>query len=172
MTLTVAELDAMPADAVAGLLRACCGAERWVQRMVARRPFGSAASLHATADDVWAGMEPADWMEAFSHHPRIGERVGAVPQDERGAAWSAGEQAGVTEGDEEVRAELARVNRAYEERFGHTYIVCATGRSAREMLGIARARMAHDAGEELAIAAEEQRRIMQVRLGKLLGEHR
>jgi 2-oxo-4-hydroxy-4-carboxy-5-ureidoimidazoline decarboxylase len=170
VSVTISELDAMPSATAAELLRACCGAERWVQRMVARRPFGSAAALRGAADEIWGTMAAADWMEAFSHHPRIGETAGVVPQDARGAAWSAGEQASAMQSDEEVRAELARVNREYEARFGHTYIVCATGKSAREMLDIARARLDNDAGEELAIAAEEQRRIMQIRLGKLLGE--
>lgn len=160
----------MPPERAAEVLRACCGASRWVEGMVRQRPFHSAASLHAAADAVWNEMQHRDWLEAFSHHPRIGERVGQVAQDGRGSAWSAGEQSGATRADDAVRAALAEVNREYESRFGHTYIVCATGRSAEEMLAIARGRLHHTADEELRVAAEEQRRIMQIRLEKLLGE--
>jgi OHCU decarboxylase len=168
----VAEFDELPSARAAEMLRSCCGASRWVAEMVARRPFGTLDALLAEADEVWWTLDPEDWREAFAHHPRIGERAGAAPQDARGSAWSAGEQAGVAAASGDERAELAAVNRAYEERFGHIYIVCATGRSAEELLAIARARLTNDADDELRVAAEEQRKITRLRLEKLFTEER
>ena len=170
MPMTVAELDDLPAAQAAALLRPCCGAARWVAGMVARRPFGTLDALLAESDDTWWSLGPDDWLEAFAHHPRIGEREGALPQDARGAAWSAGEQAGADAAADAVRDALAAANRDYERRFGHIYIVCATGKSAEELLALARARMTNDAETELRVAAEEQRQITQRRLVKLFAE--
>ena len=170
MTIAVAELDELPSAQAAELLRACCGATRWVAGMVARRPFHSRDVALDEADDVWWSLDPDDWLEAFAHHPRIGERASAAPQEARAAAWSAGEQAGAADAPDDVQAALAAANRAYEARFGHIYIVCATGKSAEEMLAIARVRLANDADTELRVAAEEQRKITRLRLQKLFTE--
>jgi 2-oxo-4-hydroxy-4-carboxy-5-ureidoimidazoline decarboxylase len=113
-------------------------------------------------------LDPADWREAFSHHPRIGERKSAVPQSERGSAWAAGEQAGVERAHGDVRDALAAANREYERRFGYIYIVFATGKSAEDMLALARQRLSNDPDVELRAAAEEQRKITRLRLDKLL----
>ena len=156
-----------PAEA-GELLASCCGSSRWVRAMLTRRPFGSRDVLLSAADIVWVSLKPEDWLEAFSHHPRIGERSGAAPQTERGQAWSAGEQAGMLSANDRVRAALAAVNRQYEERFGYVYIVCATGKSAEEMLEIAGGRLANDPVTELGVAAGEQQQIMRIRLEKLL----
>ena len=170
MTIAVAELDELPSAQAAELLRACCGSARWVAGMVARRPFHTLDAVLAEADDLWWSLEPDDWREAFEHHPRIGERASATPQDARGAAWSAGEQAGAERASADVRDELAAANREYERRFGHIYVVCATGKGAEEMLAIARARLANDPETELRVAAEEQRKITRLRLEKLLAD--
>jgi OHCU decarboxylase len=158
---TVSEFDDLPAARAADMIQPCCGAARWVAEMVARRPFGSLEELLASADEVWWSLEPDDWREAFAHHPRIGERA---------AGWAAGEQAGVAGASGDVRDELAAANRAYEARFGHIYLVRATGRSAEELLALARARLANDAESELRVAAEEQRQITRLRLEKLFTE--
>jgi 2-oxo-4-hydroxy-4-carboxy-5-ureidoimidazoline decarboxylase len=150
------------------LLAECCGASRWVSGMSSRRPFGSREVVLSTADEIWRSLGPADWREAFSHHPRIGERKSAVPQSEWGSAWAAGEQSGVEQAREGVRAELAAANRKYEQRFGYIFIVFATGKSADEMLSLARERLRNDPDAELRVAAEEQRKIMLLRLDKLL----
>ena len=165
---TVVDLDAMPPERAAELLRACCGALRWVEAMLARRPFRTLPNVLAAADEIWSSLGPADWLEAFAHHPRIGERASAVTQDARGAAWSAGEQARVGDAAPDVRAELAAANRAYEARFGHIFIVCATGKSAEDMLALLTARLANDPDTELRVAAEEQRKITRLRLERLL----
>ena len=157
--MTLAELNALTPDRAAEALRACCGASRWVSAMVARRPFTSVDDVFAAADSEWKRMGPDDWHEAFSHHPRIGERA---------AGWAAGEQASVATAGSTVQEQLGDVNRAYEQKFGHIYIVCATGKSADELLSIARARLSNPPSAELRIAADEQRKITQLRLRKLL----
>jgi OHCU decarboxylase len=146
---------------------ACCGAKRWAEAMVALRPIESVIELSMAADRVWSTMEETDWMEAFACHPRIGERK-AVHASAKSQAWSRQEQSSATHADEDVLAELAEGNALYEERFGFTYIVCATGKSAEEMLGILKRRLASERAAELREAAEQQRQITQIRLGKWL----
>lgn len=170
MSSTVAQLDAMASDRAAQLLGDCCGATRWVSAMVARRPFGSMERVLTASDEIWRSLGPDDWREAFSHHPRIGGRGSAARQSERGAAWAAGEQAGVGGAADDTRRALERVNQEYEQRFGYIYIVCATGRAAEDLLADATARLSNDPETELAVAAEEQRKITRLRLEKLLGQ--
>jgi OHCU decarboxylase len=148
---------------------ACCSARRWAQSMVALRPFQTVETLSLIADEVWSTMEEADWMEAFASHPRIGERK-AMPQPTRSAAWSEQEQSGASSAGNDVLAQLAEGNAAYEQRFGITYIVCATGKSADQMLAILQRRLASDRAAELREAAEQQRQITQIRLRKWLME--
>ena len=152
------------------LLSDCCGASRWVTGMLARRPFKSRAVVLSAADEIWRALDPADWREAFSHHPRIGGQKSAAPQSERGSAWAAGEQSGVKHARDDVLAELAAANREYEQRFGYTYVVFATGKSAEEMLALARERLRNDPDVEIHTAAAEQQKITRLRLNKLLGE--
>ncbi|MEO8193684.1 MAG: 2-oxo-4-hydroxy-4-carboxy-5-ureidoimidazoline decarboxylase [Gemmatimonadales bacterium] len=169
MTLSVAELDALPESEAEEVFRFCCGSSQWIHGMIARRPFGSVERVLTAADSVWQETSPEDWHEAFTHHPRIGEKGAAKEQDTRASEWSEGEQAGVRTISAEMGTELAEANRAYEERFGHIYIVCANGRSGEEMLAMARERLANDPQTELRVAAEQQRRITDLRLRKLLG---
>lgn len=170
MSSTVAELDVMQPERAAQLLGDCCGSTRWIAAMVARRPFGSMERLLSAADETWRSLGPDDWREAFSHHPRIGDRRSARPQSERGAAWAAGEQAGMGDARDDVRQALANANREYELRFGYIYIVCATGRTADELLATVTERLRNDPDTELSVAAEEQRRITRLRLEKLVGQ--
>lgn len=137
--------------------------------MVGRRPFGSLEEMLLVADEEWASTDENDWQEAFSHHPRIGERKSASAQSAEASAWSAGEQAGMSSASDRIRSELAEINREYESRFGHVYIVCATSRTGEELLAMAKQRMRNDPESELAIAAGEQRQITRLRLQKLLG---
>jgi OHCU decarboxylase len=154
---------------------ACCGAERWAKAMVALRPMTSVVELSLAADRAWSTMEEADWMEAFACHPRIGERRGiaerkAAHASAKSQAWSRQEQASAADAEEAVLADLAEGNALYEERFGFTYIVCATGKSAEEMLSVLNLRLANERAAELREAAEQQRHITQIRLGKWLVE--
>ncbi len=147
-------------------LRACCAASAFVDRIVTERPFSPASRLLAHADEVIAGLSGADLMEAFAAHPRIGERKATTPQEAR---WSAGEQAGAAAASRETLEALAQANREYEEKFGFVFLVCATGRTAAEMLAAARARLGNSRDEELRVAAEELRKIARLRLRKLVG---
>ena len=147
---------------------ACCGAPRWADAMIERRPFATTGELCALADEVWDTMQEADWLAAFACHPRIGERK-ASHATAQSAAWSRQEQASTAAAPTATLTELADLNVRYEQRFGFTYIVCATGRSAEEMLGILKRRLGNSRTEELRAAAEEQRQIMQIRLRKWLG---
>jgi 2-oxo-4-hydroxy-4-carboxy-5-ureidoimidazoline decarboxylase len=152
---------------------ACCGSKRWAAAVVARRYVASVTELCAVADRIWSTMAEADWLEAFACHPRIGERKPALANphiSEQSAAWSREEQLSASDANERVLAELAEENRLYEQRFGFTYIVCATGKSAVEMLTILKRRLKADREAELREAAEQQRQIMQIRLGKWLVE--
>jgi 2-oxo-4-hydroxy-4-carboxy-5-ureidoimidazoline decarboxylase len=162
-------LNTIPAREAAEQLRACCGSSRWVEAMLSRRPFESAAELLASADEAWRATGPEDWDEAFAHHPRIGERHAATSVSATARAWSLGEQGAAAGAGASARSALARANEAYERRFGRIYIVCAAGRSAEEMLADIAVRMKNDPDRERAIAAEEQWKITRLRLTTLVG---
>lgn len=177
MNITLAAWNAADPSAAVDAMLACCGSRRWAEAMVAERPIESVWALSQTADRVWSTMQEQDWLEAFACHPRIGERKpapvaaqGVHDPVERSAAWSRKEQYAVRAANELVLAELADDNQRYEQRFGFTYIVCATGKSAPEMLTILKRRLANDRETELREAAEQQRQILQIRLGKWLAE--
>jgi 2-oxo-4-hydroxy-4-carboxy-5-ureidoimidazoline decarboxylase len=156
------------ADAV-GEVIPCCGSKSWAQLLAGRRPITSESSLLAASDHIWHGLDPSDWLEAFDAHPRIGESSNKAPVGPQSQSWSRQEQGQVTTVNETVKTELAEANRAYEQRFGHIFIVCATGKSASEILAILRRRMQNDGNTELREAADEQRQITQLRLKKWLG---
>jgi len=149
-------------------LRRCCGASRWVAAMAQRRPFPDPDALYAAADEVWAGLGPVDWSEAFAHHPRIGDKDALRARFASTRQWASGEQAGVEAASDDVLEALAQGNRDYEARFGHIFIVCATGKSAPEMLGLLRERLDNEPEREARIAAGEQAKITRLRLMKLL----
>ena len=159
---------AMPRPELEAALLACCGSRAWVAAMVLERPFATLSHLKKHAADAWNALAPEDWDEAFRAHPRIGEKKAEAPQGKVAAAWSAGEQAKVEQASKATLDELREVNRAYEQKFGRIYIVCATGKTAEEMLAIAKERMNHDPETELRRAAEEQRKITELRLEKLV----
>ena len=167
MNATLAAWNKADEPAALEAMMACCGARRWAEAMVALRPMESVAALSEAADRVWDSMEEADWLEAFACHPRIGDRKAAYATA-RSAAWSRQEQSSTEKTAENVLAELADGNARYEERYGFTYIVCATGKSAEEMLMILSRRLASNRTAELREAAEQQRQITQIRLGKWL----
>lgn len=143
------------------LLRSCCGSSRWAEQVAAARPFQSWDDLVERADGIWSRLSPQDWNEAFSAHPRIGERKAPTK-------WSQEEQSGTRGATEETMRRLAEANRAYEEKYGHIYLVCATGRTADDMLADLTTRMTHDRDTEMRVAAEEQRKITRLRLEKLV----
>lgn len=156
-----------PAEAKAELLK-CCGSSRWAEGVAACRPFADAAELWETADRVWWELGREDWLEAFRGHPKIGERKAAAEVGEVARCWSEREQEGARGAAGATLAALAAGNRAYEEKFGYIFIVCAEGKTAAEMLDLLRARLGNDPEAEPRVAAEEQRQITRLRLRKLL----
>jgi OHCU decarboxylase len=159
-----AVVNALAPEEARQALERCCGSARWVAGMLARRPFPSTAALHAAADDVWRSLGPTDFLEAFAHHPKIGEKkAGAAPT----SAWSAEEQSRAAAAPADTAAALAALNQTYAARFGYIFIICATGRAADEIVAALRARLGNDPDTELAIAAAEQARITHLRLEKL-----
>ncbi|RYZ04269.1 MAG: allantoicase [Myxococcales bacterium] len=159
--------SATEADARDALSR-CCGAARWVEAMVAARPFSSARALLQAAADAWRSLQARDYLEAFSHHPEIGSDLDELRRKfSRTAELSRSEQAGAASASEETLVALRRQNQAYRERFGYAFIVCATGKSAEEMLGLLEQRLLHSPELEIVLAAAEQAKITQLRLEKL-----
>lgn len=167
MNAVLAEWNNTDEESAMGAMLACCGSRRWAAAMVAMRPFANIAALSEAADRIWATMAEPDWMEAFACHPRIGER-NAAAGSEKSRAWSAQEQEGAASATSDTMRQLAEGNAQYKEQFGFTYIVCATGKSAEEMLAILKRRSGSDRVGELKEAAEQQRQITQIRLGKWL----
>jgi 2-oxo-4-hydroxy-4-carboxy-5-ureidoimidazoline decarboxylase len=158
--VTLAEINALPAARAEAEFGRCCGSARWRRMMASARPFSTVADLTAHAGRIWWSLDAADWLEAFAAHPPIGGRATS--------AWSTEEQAGAASATAATRQALADGNRAYEQRFGYAFLVCATGKSAQEMLAILERRLHNRPDDELRTAAEEQRRITALRLEKLV----
>lgn len=156
-------LNAVTAAEAAQELGRCCGATRWVAGMLARRPWPGFGALLDTADEVWDGLTAEDWREALAAHPRIGERRAEVH-----SSWTRQEQAGAADPQAATAEALVAGNRAYEERFGATFVICATGRSAHEILAELERRLDNDDATELGEAAAEQAAITRLRLEKLV----
>ena len=152
-------LNALGEDVARAALARCCATRRWVDAMLARRPFATDAALFAAAEGVWWGLGREDWLEAFAAHPRIGERS----HD----AWAQREQAGVRQAERTTAIALAQGNRDYERRFGHVFLICATGKGADDMLRALARRLVNDPATELRLAAGEQAKITRLRLERL-----
>jgi 2-oxo-4-hydroxy-4-carboxy-5-ureidoimidazoline decarboxylase len=154
----LAALNALPPRDFEELLLRCCAAPGWARQVTAGRPYESVAELIAAADAAWAARDPGDLDAAMAGHPRIGER--------RLSGWSAGEQARVWE-DTQTLAALADANAVYEQRFGHVFLICATGRGPAEILAEMNRRMSHAPATEREVAAAEIGKINALRLRKL-----
>ena len=152
----------------------CCGSKAWAERMAARRPLVDEAAVFAASNEIWRSLHRSDWMEAFQSHPRIGESRPSEPlaaaQPARSVAWSTQEQSDGTDANVAMKVALADANREYERRFNRIFLVCATGKSALEILEILRRRLKNDAETEMFEAAEQQRQITEIRLRKWLKE--
>lgn len=149
------------------LLR-CCGASKWVLSMMNARPFQSTEALFARSDEAFTGLARTDWREAFAHHPKIGDIESLRSKFASTRAWAGNEQSGTSVASEETLQALAQGNTDYEEKFGFIFIICATGKSADEMLLALQERLSNDAATELINAAEQQKQITNLRLRKLL----
>ncbi len=157
----------LPIEKANSAILPCCGSTAWAQKMSARRPISNEDSLLAASNEVCRSLAPQDWTEAFQSHPRIGESQ-AVHASPQSVAWSAQEQENVSDDSLSVKKALADANREYERRFNRIFIVCATGKSATEILNILQHRLSNDAETELHEAAEQQRQITEIRLRKWL----
>lgn len=162
------DLNKMARSVAVEELMKCCGSLNWATRLVDERPFHDIDSLLRASDRIWLALNEADWLEAFSHHPKIGERRAAREVHADARRWSEEEQAGAKMAPEETLLELINANHEYERKFGFIFIVCATGKTTEEMLNLLKERLRNDTDKELRIACEEQRRITNLRLRKLL----
>jgi 2-oxo-4-hydroxy-4-carboxy-5-ureidoimidazoline decarboxylase len=184
MTISIDTFNGYPLKTAADELERCCGSRKWIEAMLEARPFLSFDTLADTADRAWRRLSPADWQEAFSHHPQIGAKTGAksgtnasvqsvIPRSGAGLAdrdsgdWATEEQKGTANASEQTLKKLADGNRTYEERFGYIFLVCATGKSADEMLAILESRIGNPPETEIKIAAAEHEKITRIRLEKL-----
>jgi 2-oxo-4-hydroxy-4-carboxy-5-ureidoimidazoline decarboxylase len=163
--LPVAEFNAQSADAAAELLRPACASTAWQRVIVAGRPYGSVAQLEAASDGVITALGWPDVSEALAAHPRIGERAAGA---DREAAWSRQEQVGTADADADVAARLRAGNVAYEQRFGHVFLICATGRSAADMVAALTERLENDEPTEQQVVRRELAAIVRLRLGRIL----
>ncbi len=164
--MTLEEFNAAADDAaLRDAVGRCCRAQPWIERLVGARPYPDLAAVHAVSQAATATLDDEGLAQALAGHPRIGDRHGGPGVD---AAWSRQEQAGAATADEEAKRELAAANAAYEQRFGHVYLVCATGRSAQEMVDFARARLDNDDATERTVVLAELAKINDLRLAKLL----
>ena len=155
------------ADAIAAF-RQCCACARWAERMEIGRPYEGLSEMLEISDRIWEECDVDDYLEAFLGHPRIGNVESLAKKYANTKAWAGGEQKGMDSADPVVIQRLADGNKTYEEKFGHIFIVCATGKSAAEMLALLEARMPNDPKTEVMVAAEEQNKITRIRLKKLL----
>ena len=160
-------LNAMSTAHACETMRRCCGAGWWCDAMVAARPFADDAAIFTSADHAFDVMPRDAWLEAFTSHPKIGDLNSLRMKYAGNKEWSGGEQAGVNTADDATLQGLAEGNREYEERFGYLFIVCATGKTAAEMLAILQSRLPNDPETEFSIAAGEQRKITHLRLARL-----
>ena len=166
--MTLDTLNTLPKSEALEQFAICCGASKWVEEITAFRPFQHKNELFDLTEKIWFSLNSEDWLEAFSHHPKIGDIDLLRKKFQKTKSWSEKEQAGIQEAGENILKDLAESNRLYEENFGYIFIVCATGKSAEEMLALLKVRLENDPEAELLIAAKEQNKITQLRLDNLL----
>ena len=167
--MTVKELNQLPKPILAEALQKCCGSSAWVASMAASFPVFDAETLMDEAHTAWNKLDEADWREAFTHHPKIGGDVEALREKfATTSTWAEGEQASVKEASQATLEALAAGNEDYERKFGYIFIVCATGKTAAEMLALLQARLPNKPEDEILIAMGEQDKITRLRLEKLL----
>jgi 2-oxo-4-hydroxy-4-carboxy-5-ureidoimidazoline decarboxylase len=149
-------------------LERCCGSTAWVKGMLNAGPFLDKDSLHKKSDEIWSTVSKADILEAFKHHPQIGDVDSLKKKFASTATWAGNEQKGTSQASDQILLALQKGNQDYLDKFGFIFIVCATGKSAQEMLDLLNERLPNDEAIELHIAAAEQNKITHLRLNKLL----
>jgi 2-oxo-4-hydroxy-4-carboxy-5-ureidoimidazoline decarboxylase len=166
--MTLSELNSLPAPTRAEALAKCCGATAWVARLNAVFPIADADMLFQQAKTIWYNLAEADWREAFTHHPKIGDVNSLKEKFASTSQWAEGEQGAVKQASQDTLEALAAGNDEYEQKFGYIFIVCATGKSADEMLALLQARLPNSPEQEIRVAMAEQDKITRIRLEKLL----
>ena len=166
--MTLADFNALSFERAREELLRCCGCVRWADAVIRLRPFKDKASLLDAAEAIWDEIGAKERLEAFAHHPRIGGKDALRVKFAATQDWAKGEQAGAAVANEAVLEALAAGNAEYEKKFGHIFIVCATGKSAAEMLDLLKSRLPNDAETEMRLAAGEQNKITKIRLEKLI----
>ncbi|MEO5969202.1 MAG: 2-oxo-4-hydroxy-4-carboxy-5-ureidoimidazoline decarboxylase [Bdellovibrionia bacterium] len=166
--MTLDKLNTLTPNEAEAAFSKCCGSSKWVAQMISSRPFSNKEKLLETATKIWNSLAHSDWLEAFSHHPRIGKIEDLEAKFSTTQAWATEEQKGVQGAPQNIIQNLARENLNYENLFGHVFLVCATGKTAEEMLSLLRIRIKNPPSAELNIAAQEQNKITHIRLEKLL----
>ncbi len=168
MKHTLEVFNAMEFEKAKSTLLECCHCEKWAQTVADKRPFSSLPKLQEAAEKVWLSLGEADWLEAMRAHPKIGDVDSLREKYANTKSMAAGEQSGVLGADEKILQELRALNQSYEKEFGFIFIVCATGKSASDMLQILKSRINNNRSQELLNSAKEQARIMKLRMEKLL----
>ncbi|MBK9570599.1 MAG: 2-oxo-4-hydroxy-4-carboxy-5-ureidoimidazoline decarboxylase [Chitinophagaceae bacterium] len=166
--MTLHELNILSQPQLKEALLKCCGSASWVKMMMAYFPADDLVELLEDAEEKWYDCSEDDWREAFAHHPKIGDIDALSEKFASTADWASGEQSGINNVSRETMAALAEGNRLYEEKFGYIFIVCATGKSAEEMLALLQSRLSNTPEVEIKIAADQQNEISKLRLQKLL----
>jgi len=167
--MTIAEFDHLPSVKKSELLFQCCGSNEWVNKMLTVFPVEDLVELLDATEEKWYQCSEADWKEAFTHHPKIGDIHSLKEKFANTAEWAAGEQSGVINANEKTLLQLSKANEEYQKKFGFIFIICATGLTAENILTDMEMRLSHTENEELNIAAAEQLRITKLRLEKLFG---
>ena len=168
--MTIQELNNLPADKTFQELFKCCGSTTWAKQLASKKPFDSKVSLLHNSDWIWQSCTVRDGLEAFTHHPKIGDLKSLEKKFASTKDWAGGEQAGVNVATQNTLIALADGNEAYYKKFGYIFIVCATGKTAEQMLALLNARLGNTPETEIKIAMGEQNKITHIRLEKLINE--
>jgi 2-oxo-4-hydroxy-4-carboxy-5-ureidoimidazoline decarboxylase len=166
--MTLESLNSLTISDANEQFETCCGAANWVEKMNQNRPFQNKDDLYQKAESIWYSLSSKDWLEAFTHHPKIGNIDSLRKKFHNTKSISEDEQSGINDAAESTLKDLAESNQLYQDKFGFIFIICATGKSAGEMLALIKTRLNNNANAEMLNAAEEQNKITQLRLEKLL----
>lgn len=166
--MSIEELNSLSTDKAHEEFFKCCGSTTWVNQLTGKKPFLNIEELIQSSDIIWANCSEQDGIEAFTHHPKIGDLKNLEKKFISTKEWAGGEQSGVNIATHDTLVALAEGNEAYEKKFGYIFIVCATGKTAEEMLALLNARLTNDTATELKIAMSEQNKITHIRLNKLI----
>jgi 2-oxo-4-hydroxy-4-carboxy-5-ureidoimidazoline decarboxylase len=166
--MSIEELNNLSIDQAREEFFKCCGSTKWAEQLANKRPFKNKEELINISDSIWSACSEQDGLEAFTHHPKIGDLKSLEKKFASTKEWAGGEQSGVNTATQDTLIALAKGNEAYEKKFGYIFIVCATGKTANEMLTLLNVRLKNDAATELKIAMNEQNKITHIRLEKLI----